>query len=222
MRDVRAGYESRPIVVVGAGAAGLAAAIDAADEDVPVLVLEATSDGGRKILISGGGRCNVLPAALEPARFVSEGPAHLVRHLLRSWPLAEQHRFFEEEVGIPLALEAESRKYFPASNRARDVRDGLVALARRRGVTFRCRRPRHRPRAGQRRRLVAVAGQRRHRRGPRRGDGDRRLLGAADRQRRRRPAPARGPRAPHPADLRGADAAPGRAARARVPRPACR
>ncbi len=112
-------------------------AIHAADEDVPVLVLEATSDGGRKILISGGGRCNVLPEALEPARFVSEGPAHLVRHLLRSWPLAEQHRFFEEEVGVPLALEAESRKYFPASNRARDVRDGLVALARRRGVTFR-------------------------------------------------------------------------------------
>ena len=103
---------------------------------VPVVVLEATGDGGRKILISGGGRCNVLPQALEPARFVSEGPAHVVRHLLRSWPLAEQHRFFEEEVGVPLALEAESRKYFPASNRARDVRDGLVALARRRGVTF--------------------------------------------------------------------------------------
>src|SRR5204863_9986747 len=60
----------------------------------------------------------------------------VVRHLLRSWPLAEQHRFFEDEVGVPLALEAESRKYFPASNRARDVRDGLVALARRRGVTF--------------------------------------------------------------------------------------
>ena len=95
-----------------------------------------TGDGGRKILISGGGRCNVLPQALEPARFVSEGPAHVVRHLLRSWPLAEQHRFFEEDVGVPLTLEAESRKYFPASNRARDVRDGLVALARRRGVTF--------------------------------------------------------------------------------------
>jgi predicted Rossmann fold flavoprotein len=57
--------------------------------------------------------------------------------VLRSWPLAEQHRFFEDEVGVPLALEADSRKYFPASNRARDVRDGLVGLARERGVTFR-------------------------------------------------------------------------------------
>lgn len=136
MRDVTAGYEARPIVIVGAGAAGLAAAIHAGGHGIPVIVLEATGDGGRKILISGGGRCNVLPQALEPARFVSEGPAHVVRHVLRSWPLAEQHRFFEEEVGVRLTLEAESRKYFPASSRARDVRDGLVALARRRGVTF--------------------------------------------------------------------------------------
>jgi predicted flavoprotein YhiN len=135
MRDVPARVETRPIVVVGAGAAGLAAAIHAAGHGAPVVVLESTGDGGRKILISGGGRCNVLPQALEPARFVSEGPAHLVRHLLRSWPLAEQHRFFEDDVGVPLALEAESRKYFPASDRARDVRDGLVALARRRGVS---------------------------------------------------------------------------------------
>src|SRR5688500_12162111 len=93
MRDVsrRAG----PIVVVGAGAAGLAAAIHAAGHGTPVVVLEATADGGRKILISGGGRCNVLPEAIEPARFVTDGPAHLVRHLLRSWPLVEQRRFFE-------------------------------------------------------------------------------------------------------------------------------
>lgn len=128
--------EVGPIVVVGAGAAGLAAAIHAAGHGTPVVVLERTADGGRKILISGGGRCNVLPQALEPARFVSDGPAHLVRHLLRSWPLAEQRRFFEEDVGIQLTLEADSRKYFPTSNRARDVRDGLIALARRRGVAF--------------------------------------------------------------------------------------
>jgi predicted Rossmann fold flavoprotein len=128
--------EMRPIVVVGAGAAGLAAAIHAAGHGTPVVVLERTHDGGRKILISGGGRCNVLPQALEPARFVSDSPAHLVRHLLRSWPLAGQLRFFEHDVGVAVTLEAETRKYFPASNRARDVRDGLVALARRRGATF--------------------------------------------------------------------------------------
>lgn len=125
------------IIIVGAGAAGLVAAIFARAGGRPVTVLESTSDGGRKILISGGGRCNVLPAALEPRRFVSDSPAPLVQRLLRSWPLKAQHRFFEHDVGVPLAFEASSRKWFPASNRARDVRDGLIELARRTGVEFR-------------------------------------------------------------------------------------
>jgi predicted Rossmann fold flavoprotein len=123
------------IVVVGAGAAGLAAAIFARSSGRDVLLLERTSDGGRKILISGGGRCNILPSSLHPERFVTDSPAHLMRGLLRSWPLQSQRAFFEDEVGIPLALEEETGKLFPASNRARDVRDGLQALARARGVT---------------------------------------------------------------------------------------
>ncbi len=124
------------IAVVGAGAAGLAAGIFARAGGQPVIILERTADGGRKILISGGGRCNVLPAALEPARFVSESSPRIVQRLLRSWPLRAQLEFFERDVGVPLAFEAETRKWFPASNRARDVRDGLVALARRVGVSF--------------------------------------------------------------------------------------
>jgi len=123
------------IAVVGAGAAGLAAGIFAGADGRPVTIFERTADGGRKILISGGGRCNLLPAALEPARFVSESSPRIVQRLLRSWPLRAQLEFFERDVGVPLAFEAETRKWFPASNRARDVRDGLVALARRAGVS---------------------------------------------------------------------------------------
>jgi predicted Rossmann fold flavoprotein len=124
------------IVVIGAGAAGLTAAIFASAGQQPVTVLESTADGGRKILISGGGRCNVLPATLASHRFVTDSPPALVRRYLNSWPLREQHRFFERDVGVPLAFEAEHGKWFPASNRARDVRDGLVHLARRQGVAF--------------------------------------------------------------------------------------
>lgn len=123
-------------VVVGAGAAGLVAAIFAA-ERTPVTVIERTSDGGRKILISGGGRCNILPVALEPDRFVTDSPAHLLRRMLRAWPLVAQRDFFEREVGIPLTIEEDTGKLFPVSGRARDVRDGLVELARHRGVQFR-------------------------------------------------------------------------------------
>jgi predicted Rossmann fold flavoprotein len=126
-----------PIVVVGAGAAGLVAAITAARSGRQVVLLERTADGGRKILISGGGRCNVLPAALQPERFVTGSPAHLLRALLRSWPIREQREFFERDVGIPLKLEAETQKLFPVSDRARDVRDGLVALARKTRVQLR-------------------------------------------------------------------------------------
>lgn len=122
------------IVVIGAGAAGLVASIFARATGRPVRLLERTTDGGRKILISGGGRCNILPSSLQPERFVTDSPAHLMRGLLRSWPLADQRRFFEDEVGIALALEADTGKLFPRSNRARDVRDGLVDLATRRGV----------------------------------------------------------------------------------------
>ena len=123
------------IVVVGAGAAGLMAAIFAAERS-SVLLVERTSDGGRKILISGGGRCNILPGTLEPDRFVTESPPHLLRGMLRAWPLVSQREFFEREVGVPLRLEAESAKLFPVSNRAKDVRDGLIELAKRRGVQF--------------------------------------------------------------------------------------
>lgn len=130
--------ESRlPIAIVGAGAAGLLAASHASGGGCPVLLLERTRDGGRKILVSGGGRCNVLPSQLEPARFVTDSSPNTLRKMLLSWPLAEQRRFFEEEVGLDLVLEPETGKLFPASNSSRQVRDGLLALARRRGVEIR-------------------------------------------------------------------------------------
>lgn len=125
------------VVVVGAGAAGLMAAITAARAGARVTIIERTADGGRKILISGGGRCNVLPSMEAPGRFVSASPPQLVRRLLRAFPLREQKTFFEADAGVPLALEEESGKLFPASNRARDVRDALVRLAAEAGVDFR-------------------------------------------------------------------------------------
>jgi predicted Rossmann fold flavoprotein len=127
-------------VIVGAGAAGLMAAIHAKKPDgrgPAVLVLEGTRDGGRKILVSGGGRCNILPGELDEGRFVTDSSPNTMKKMLRSWPLAEQRRFFEDVLGIPLKLERPSGKLFPASDRARDVRDALVAEAQRRGVQFR-------------------------------------------------------------------------------------
>jgi predicted Rossmann fold flavoprotein len=112
------------------------AAIFAASAGAETLLLERTKDGGRKILISGGGRCNILPARVDERRFVTDSSPNTLRKMLRSWPLAEQVAFFERELRMPLVEEAETAKLFPASNRARDVRDGLLALAARNGARF--------------------------------------------------------------------------------------
>ena len=128
---------NRRVVVIGAGAAGLIAARFAAGEGADVVVLESSADGGRKILISGGGRCNVLPGEAQPERYVTASSMNTLRRILRSWPLREQRDFFSTELGLRLVLEPETGKLFPATNRARDVRDGLVGAARGAGARFR-------------------------------------------------------------------------------------
>ncbi|MEX0842843.1 MAG: aminoacetone oxidase family FAD-binding enzyme, partial [Gemmatimonadota bacterium] len=99
-----------------------------------VVLVERSRDGGRKILISGGGRCNVLPSELDPRSYVTDSSPNTLKKILLSWPLSLQRAFFEQDLGIALALEAETGKLFPVSNRARDVRDRLVEAARNAGV----------------------------------------------------------------------------------------
>lgn len=125
---------SLPVVVVGAGAAGLLAALTAARRGLDVVLVESTKDGGRKILISGGGRCNILPSVARPERYVTASSPNLLRKILRSWPLPEQRAFFEAELRMPLELEEDTGKLFPASQRARDVRDALEARVRESGA----------------------------------------------------------------------------------------
>lgn len=125
------------VIVIGAGAAGTVAAVFARKAGADVVLLESSRDGGRKILISGGGRCNVLPARLDVSRFVTDSSPNLLRKMVLAWPLAGQRTFFEDTLGIPLEEELASGKLFPRSQKARDVRDGLMAHARDAGVTMR-------------------------------------------------------------------------------------
>ncbi|MEO5510514.1 MAG: aminoacetone oxidase family FAD-binding enzyme [Longimicrobiales bacterium] len=102
------------------------AALFAARGGRSVILLERTSDGGRKILISGGGRCNVLPSRFDPAQYFTDSSPNILRNILRSWPDHAQRRFFEDDLGLQLELEPETGKLFPVTHRARDVRDRLV------------------------------------------------------------------------------------------------
>lgn len=125
------------IVIVGAGAAGLMAAIFAGGAPHEVLLLERMPSPGRKILISGGGRCNVLPSRATASQFTTDSSKNTLKKIFQSWPLAEQKHFFEETLGLPLKLEEESGKLFPVSDRAADVLHALLHEAQRRGVRLR-------------------------------------------------------------------------------------
>lgn len=124
-----------PLVVIGAGAAGMFAALAArgaiaADgssraplPNAPtVLLVDGRGRPGAKILVSGGGRCNVTNARVRPTDFETDAP-HALRAILAGFPPEAVRRFFESR-GVALREEAQG-KLFPASGDARTV---LVAL----------------------------------------------------------------------------------------------
>jgi predicted Rossmann fold flavoprotein len=121
------------VIVVGGGAAGLATAIFAARRrpERKVLLLDGARKLGAKILVSGGGRCNVTNTVVTEADFHGGSP-RFVRRVLRAFRVEQTVAFFEE-LGVTLHQE-EGGKLFPDSNRARTVLDALLGEAERRGV----------------------------------------------------------------------------------------
>ncbi len=115
-----------PVAIVGAGAAGLLAAIFAGRAGAPVLLLETRPRPGAKIRMSGGGRCNVLPSRVQLDDYHTSGSRHALRNILASWPLDEVRDFFTHELGVPLKCES-TGKLFPVDD---DPRRVLAALLR--------------------------------------------------------------------------------------------
>lgn len=121
------------IAVVGAGAAGLFAAMWAARSapGARVVALDGARTLGAKILVAGGGRCNVTHERVDERDFAGSTPA-AIRKVLRRFGVPETVAFFRE-LGVELKRE-ETGKLFPVTDDARTVRDALVGAVRAAGA----------------------------------------------------------------------------------------
>ena len=124
------------VIVVGAGAAGMMAAVSAGRLGKKVLMLDKNSRPGRKILITGKGRCNVtnncdLDALMEN---IPQNPRFLYSAFAAMMP-ADTMAFFEA-AGVPLKTERGNR-VFPVSDNARDIADALYKEAAKVGAELR-------------------------------------------------------------------------------------
>jgi predicted Rossmann fold flavoprotein len=113
------------LVIVGGGAAGLAAAIfaaEAASSGFRIIVLDGAKTLGAKILVAGGGRCNVTHHEVFAKDF--NGSQNIVRNILSEFDVAATIRWFAS-LGVELKQEP-TGKLFPVANTARAVLNALL------------------------------------------------------------------------------------------------
>ena len=126
------------LVVAGGGPAGFMAAIAAAEAGQQrVLVLESTPEPLGKVLISGGGRCNVTHACWDPRELVGFYPrgGKALRGPFSRFAAGDAVSWFDDH-GLTLVEEADGRM-FPQANRSTAVIQCLRQAAERAGVTLR-------------------------------------------------------------------------------------
>ena len=115
------------VVIVGAGAAGLFAAIWAGrnSEAHPnrIAVFDGAKKLGAKILVAGGGRCNVTHCRVTEHDFAGSSPA-AIRKVLRRFSVAQTIQFFSD-AGVELK-EEETGKLFPVTDSARTILNALI------------------------------------------------------------------------------------------------
>ena len=123
------------VAVIGGGAAGMMAAIYAADGGAEVTLIERGNACGRKLRITGKGRCNVTNDCdrNEFLQNVPTNPRFLYSAL--SFFSTEDTKAFFEDGGIPLKVER-GKRVFPVSDKAEDIVECLVRSCRKRGVSI--------------------------------------------------------------------------------------
>lgn len=124
------------VVIIGGGPAGLMTACQAGGEGKKVLILEKNAELGRKLLITGGGRCNLTNANPNHREFVSKfgKQGDFLYSPLSIFGVPETIKFFND-LGLRTKVEAGYR-VFPESDNSYDVLDILINKAKKNGVEF--------------------------------------------------------------------------------------
>lgn len=125
--------ENNKVIVIGGGAAGLFAAISAAENGADVLLLEKNDRCGKKLRITGKGRCNVTNDCTTE-EFLQNVPSNprFLYGALNCLSTQDVKDFFEGE-GVSLKTER-GKRVFPVSDKAEDIVSALVNACRDRGV----------------------------------------------------------------------------------------
>ena len=121
------------VIVVGAGPAGMMAAIKAAENGAAVLVLEKMKQPGKKMLITGKGRCNITNTAEIPDLIKNiPGNGKFLNSCIRAFDNADVQYFFNE-LDVPTKVERGGR-VFPVSDKAADAVNAMILRLHELGV----------------------------------------------------------------------------------------
>lgn len=124
------------LIVVGAGASGLMAAGIAAERGLSVLVLEKNKELGKKLKITGGGRCNIYNAEFDTKKLLDNyGEAKKFLFSPFSKFAAQESVDFFDRIGLPTVVQARKRA-FPETEKAMDVFKALHAYCLKHKVEF--------------------------------------------------------------------------------------
>lgn len=121
---------STDVVIIGAGAAGLMCALTAAARGREVLVIESSNKPGKKILMSGGGRCNFTNMYAEPANYFSQNPHFCKSALARYTPWD----FIGMVAGHGVPYHEKKLGQLFCDNRSKDILEMLLGECERAGV----------------------------------------------------------------------------------------
>lgn len=124
----------KKVIVIGGGASGLMAAVMAARQGAKVTLLEKNKQTGKKLLVTGNGRCNFTNRNQDISRYRSQNP-ELAKNVLDAFPMPETVGFFEE---LGITVKDRWGYLYPNSGQAASIAEVLRLEAQRLQVKLAC------------------------------------------------------------------------------------